>query len=427
MIYSVSLMYSAHDHTLTEVAEMAFSQKDFIYPGVGTNLVGYHNYAGVNTIGAWTYIKEYNFAIITEIAYEEAFSPLKPFRQLFWSFFVLALLLSFVLIFSAIINLYMKEKIRLTLNEIDELGQYRLVRKIGEGTHGVVYKAEHKFMQRQTAIKLLKPEACTDEMKKRFLKEIKHNCRLTHANTIRIYDYGQTKDGYLYYVMEYLEGIDLDQLVRLRGLLSPERVIYLLKQVCASLKEAHAEGLIHRDIKPQNIFICKQGGDNDVVKVLDFGLVSQIDNPDGEVSGTPHFMSPEAILTPADIDHRTDLYALGVMGYFMLTGKYPFDRNERSVRKLLKTQIEQMPVKPSSIINYDIPIDLEQVILSCLEKDRENRPNNAEELIALLNNCEGATGWDSKKANDWWKSSRLNTKREWQGAKEYEKTVVIKV
>ncbi len=222
-------------------------------------------------------------------------------------------------------------RLRKSVARARRLGQYTLKEKIGEGGMGVVYRAEHEMLRRPTAIKLLPPGSAGEEGLKRFEREVQQTARLTSPHTVSIYDFGRTPDGLFYYVMEYLDGIDLEEILRQDGPMAPGRAVRILRQVCAALAEAHGIGLIHRDIKPANILLCERGGFPDIAKVLDFGLVRQITGDadprltaEDVLRGTPQYLAPEAIRNQDDVDARSDLYALGAVGYFLLTGTEVF-------------------------------------------------------------------------------------------------------
>lgn len=292
-----------------------------------------------------------------------------------------------------------------------QLGQYRLLDRLGGGGMGVVYKAEHVLLKRPCAIKLIKPESEADATAiAHFEKEVKITARLTHWNTVEIYDYGHTDDGTFYYVMELLPGMSLDELVRDHGPLPPERVVHLLRQVCGALQEAHEVGLIHRDIKPANIFAAQRGGVYEVAKLLDFGLVKDVvDRPEpqgqparhGSFSGTPLYMSPEQASTYDAVDGRADLYSLGAVAYHLLTGQPPFSGN--NLVELLTAHARSEVVAPSTL-NANVPKDLDAVVLRCLAKESEERFPDAAALERALAKCECADQWTTERAAQWWRS-----------------------
>jgi serine/threonine protein kinase len=285
------------------------------------------------------------------------------------------------------------------------LGPYTLDEKIGEGGMGVVYRASHAFLKRPAAIKLLLPERAGEENLKRFEREVQLTSMLTHPNTIAIYDFGRTAEGSFYYAMEYLDGFDLQTLVERDGPQDPGRVAHLLAQLSGALLEAHLAGLVHRDVKPANIMVCQRGGIADVVKLLDFGLIKQFADR-GEVSrsdvhriaGTPLYMSPEALTAPEKIDARSDLYAVGAVGYYLLTGVTPF--SGKSLLEVFAQHLRSAPVPPSERVGTPIPPELEALILSCLAKSPEERPANAASLQKAL--LRFAACWTQERAARWW-------------------------
>jgi len=287
------------------------------------------------------------------------------------------------------------------------LGQYTLVRKIGEGGMGVVYEARHAMMRRPTAVKMLPPDKAGPEALARFEREVQLTAKLTHPNTITVFDYGRTPDGILYYAMELLEGASLERLVRVDGPQPAGRVVHILKMAAGALSEAHQLGLIHRDIKPANIFLGERGGEPDFVKVLDFGVAKALrtDSPGltlaGVLTGTPLYMAPEAIASPDRIDARSDLYALGAVGYFLLTGTHLFD--SRSTMEICSHQLHTMPEAPSARLGRPVSSDLEHLLLRCLDKEPDRRPQTARELKRLLERCEDAGEWSEEHARHWWK------------------------
>lgn len=291
--------------------------------------------------------------------------------------------------------------------EARQLGQYRLKRRIGAGGMGEVYLAEHQLLKRPCVIKLIQPQKAGDPtVIARFQREVHATARLSHWNTVAIFDYGITADGTFYYVMEYLRGMSLGELVDRFGPMPPERVIYLLRQTCEALSEAHAVGLIHRDIKPGNIFAARIGGVADVAKLLDFGLVKPLleDNPlhltgEGTITGSPLFMAPEQAMGESHPDARSDIYSLGAVAYFLLTGRPPFQA-DRAIQVLLAHVREE--VTPPSQLRSDVPTDLEQVVLRCLAKLPAERYADVPSLAAALDECEAAGAWSRARAAQWW-------------------------
>jgi serine/threonine-protein kinase len=299
--------------------------------------------------------------------------------------------------------------LRVQVAEAQRLGQYVLDELIGEGGMGMVYRASHALLRRPTAIKLLLPERAGTQHLQRFEREVQLTAMLTHPNTISIFDYGHTSDGVFYYAMEYLDGIDLEQLVSAFGPQPSERVAYILEQVAGSLAEAHSVGLVHRDIKPANIILCQRGGISDVAKVVDFGLVkdaNELRNADptltnaNSILGTPLYLAPEAILTPDNVDARSDLYALGAVGYFLLTGQPVFLGG--SVVEVCVQHVHAEPVLPSERLGQPVAAALEAIILRCLAKRPEDRPQSAEVLRELLATS-GVCIWPRETAAAWWK------------------------
>ena len=288
-----------------------------------------------------------------------------------------------------------------------ELGQYRLEEKIGEGGMGQVFRARHAMLRRPTAIKLLKEDMAGEDAILRFEREVQLTSQLTHPNTIAIFDYGRTPEGMFYYAMEFLDGLHLEEVIEIGGPLPPARVIHILRQVCGSLSEAHQHGMIHRDIKPANIILCERGKHFDVAKVVDFGLVKNLD-ASGDVAissattitGTPLYMSPETIRTPGEVDARSDLYSVGVVGYYLLSGERVFDTE--NVMEICSKHLTEVPVLPSTRTESTIPDDLEKIIMSCLEKDPADRPQDAGKLEAALASCIDANSWSQADARSWW-------------------------
>lgn len=300
--------------------------------------------------------------------------------------------------------------------EAQRLGQYELLGKLGEGGMGVVYRARHALLRRPTAVKVLLPERAGDNALSRFEREVRQTARLTHPNTVAIFDYGRTPEGLFYYAMELLDGIDLERLVELDGPQPPGRVVHVLQQACGSLAEAHAMGLVHRDIKPANLIICERGGIPDTVKVVDFGLVKEVEGAaaDPKLStttaliGTPLYLSPEAITKPDSVGPRSDLYALGAVGYFLLTGKPVFDGE--TVMEVCAGHLHEAPTPPSQRLGSAVPKGLEEILLACLAKEPSARPENAASLRRLLLDCT-VSPWTEDDALIWWDAHRSLSRR----------------
>jgi serine/threonine-protein kinase len=297
----------------------------------------------------------------------------------------------------------------LEIRRLQELGCYELVEKIDHGGMGEIWKARHRMLARPVAVKLIRPRpagrrASRDEtaLVRRFYREAEATAALCSAHTVTLHDFGVTPEGDFYYVMDLLEGLDLETLVRRHGPLPPERAVHLLLQACDSLAEAHALGLVHRDIKPANLLVCRWGLAWDFVQVLDFGLVGG--DPDGTISGTPSFMAPEIVLGERGFDGRVDLYGLGCVAYWLLTGKRVFEG--ASMAEVLQHQVHSVPVPPSVRAGIALPESLEAIVLACLAKDPAARPSSAEDLAARLSACALAPRWTQADARAWWEASR---------------------
>jgi len=304
------------------------------------------------------------------------------------------------------------------LSEAQELGNYELVELLGHGGMGEVWRARHHLLARDAAIKLVRPEvlgahteADARVVQRRFEREAKATAALSSPHTIQVFDFGMTRDGAFYYVMELLAGRDLEGLVREFGPAPADRAIFLLRQVCHSLADAHARGMVHRDIKPANIYVCRMGLEYDFVKVLDFGLVKVRDRAlggdtlvtlDHTTTGTPAYMAPEIIVGEADVDRRADVYALGCVAYFLLTGQLVFEAD--TPMKMLMQHVHAKPVPPSQRTELRIPRELDDLVLSCLEKDPKARPQNAEELFRMAVDCRTCETWGQASARNWWQT-----------------------
>jgi serine/threonine protein kinase len=386
---------------LTRPAAAAIAGK----PGI--DMIGYRDYRGVVSVGAWTWLPKYEMGIITEVDTEEAFHALTILQRTFWGLYSLLGISSIAIFVFTVVVARLRREAQKAEIEAQQLGQYTLERKLGAGGMGVVYKGHHSMLRRPTAIKMLDVDKVNDASIARFEREVQITCQLNHPNTVAIYDYGRTPEGLFYYAMEYLDGINLQTLVEKYGPQSEGRVIHILSQVCGSLFEAHSLGLVHRDIKPANIMLNRRGGETDVVKVLDFGLVKALDEEKqagataaNSLTGTPLYMAPEAIQVPHSVDGRSDLYAVGAVGYYLLTGKALFDA--ASIVELCKQHIETVPIAPSRRLGKPVSAELEHALLACLEKSRNKRPATARDLAQLLARCPAAKSWSLDEAEAWW-------------------------
>jgi serine/threonine protein kinase len=320
--------------------------------------------------------------------------------------------------FTAIFGTHTINTLRTEAYEAKLLNQYRLGRKLGGGGMGEVYEAEHQLLKRPCAIKLIRHElAGNQRVFARFEREVRATALLSHWNTVEIFDYGRNDDGAFYYVMEYLPGLSLADLVERHGPMPPARVIYLLRQACDALTEAHDSGLIHRDIKPANLMAAYRGGHYDVTKLLDFGLVKTLAenesihlSQEGTVAGSPLYMAPEQVMHNQPPDRPTDIYGLGAVAYFVLTGRPPF---------LGQTAMEVMvahardPVPPPSQIRADIPPDLEAVVLRCLAKNPKDRYPDTTSLARALDACADAPNWSPEHAAHWWQTTASSSSNDY--------------
>ncbi|MGE0355545.1 MAG: serine/threonine-protein kinase [Burkholderiales bacterium] len=395
----------------TKLAAAALAAPAAGGPFEGAVLEPYRSYRGAEVIGAWRWLREKEVVIAVEIEAAEAYAPLKYLEIAFGTllgFFVVALLAAISSSLWAV---------RLKLREARRVGPYSLEREIGEGGISHVYLARHSHLKRPVAVKVLKAALASDEMVTRFEREVQLCSRLSHPNTIEIYDYGRTRDGTFYYAMEYLDGLSLEDLVGREGRLPVARAVHVLRQVCGSLKEAHERGLVHRDVKPHNLMLCRHGGELDVVKVLDFGLVKELENPHtrditqfARVLGTPLYMAPERLRNPADADARADIYALGAVAFFLLTGRRLFESQSDHdlVYQVLNVAAPSIAISGAA----DAPAALEALVARCLAKDRQARPGSISEVAAVLREVARECPWREADSRAWWEGRDEASSRE---------------
>jgi hypothetical protein len=397
--------HHSREPRLTRMAAAALTGEE------GFDVLGSRNYRGLKVVGAWAWLSEYGMGVATEVGADEAFQTLYIVRRGFTVLFLLLVASGAAIFAFTLVVERLQASIRKSALATRRLGQYMLIEEIGRGAGGMVYRARHEMLRRPVAIKLLSPDMTNESTAALFEHEVQMTSQLTHPNTVAIYDYGRTPEGLFYYAMEYLSGVDLDQLVRQFGPQPEGRVIHLLRQVCGSLGEAHQSGLIHRDIKPANIVLTRRGGGYDVVKVLDFGVVKArqrggVAGTGGTIVGTPHFMAPEAVANPQNVDPRSDLYSVGAVGYWLLTGKTLFDSTQ--IAELLDHQVKLMPPPPSARLGKRISPDLEAVLMQCLAKSPEARPASADDLEHSLSRCVATDQWSLRESEKWWKAQMIS-------------------
>jgi serine/threonine-protein kinase len=379
------------------LAEAALSRSN---GSEGVLLDPYPNYHGAQVIGAWRWLPDERLGVAVEIDAHEAYGPLEYLQLAFGALFVLALV---SMTAAASTSLW---ALRSRLREARHVGQYVIEREIGEGGMSHVYLARHETLKRPAAVKILKQHLATDEAVARFRREAQLCSQLTHPNTVEIYDYGTTREGRWYYAMEYLEGVSIDEAVRRSGPMPVARVVHALLQVCGSLAEAHAHGWVHRDVKPQNLLLTVRGGRHDVVKVLDFGIVKQVRNPDtrditqySRVLGTPLYMAPERLRNPADADARADLYALGAVAWFALAGRAAF---EAQTEHDIVYRVLNEPAPRLAHAVPGVPAALDDLVARCLAKDRGDRPGAIDEVLEALARLSREHPWTEAQARAWW-------------------------
>ncbi len=391
---------------LTRMAASAVSGES------GEDLDGYRDYRGVTVVGAWRFLPEIDLGIATEIDRREAYSALSALRTRIIGLIGLLALAAFgMLLYSVAIR-----RVRGDLAAARRLGRYRIERIIGRGGMGTVYLARHALLRRPTAVKVLRPEQTTKETVSRFEREVQVTSQLTHPNTIEVYDYGETRDGLFYYVMEYLEGATLREVVEATGAMPEARALAILRQICGSIAEAHRVGMIHRDIKPSNVMLCERGGLFDFVKVVDFGLVKPLAARPEEaltdvraLTGTPLYMPPEVIDAGDAAVPASDVYQIGAVGYYLLTGQNVFEGE--SVIAVIEQHLNATPRPLAEVTDRVVDAGFEAILMACLAKDPAQRPTDAGELLAALERLELEATWTAVDARSVWADWRPATDR----------------
>ncbi len=365
---------------------------------MGVNSEPTQDYKGESVIGAWIWLPQYNFGVISQVNANEAFRPARKFYFIIGIAILLLLAASMFSFYNALELV----KFKSAVSTATRLGQYELKNVLGEGGMGTVYFAQHSLLKRPTAIKVVRVDKQEETVVNRFEREVKLASQLSYPNTVEIFDYGFTQEGQAYYAMEFIDGINLNDVVKKSGPMDPSRVIYILKQICGSLVEAHTLGLVHRDIKPQNIMLCNRIGLPDFVKVLDFGLAkmftqSQDTEETREITGTPVYMAPERIKRPGTAHPSGDIYAVGALAYFLLAGFPMF-----SFSSDLDVLYQVLNDKPKELPSH-IPEELRRLVFHCVEKDEDERPNSIEELKMFLDNLADKYTWTKEESDLWWK------------------------
>ncbi len=373
----------------------------------GVVLDPYVNHRGAQVIGAWRWLPEHAMGLAIEMEAAEAYAPLRYLHIAFGTVFA-ALVIA---VFAALASAFSVVRLRRELGGGRKVGAYRLLEQIGEGGMANVYLARHDLMKRPAAVKVLKLTRTSDEMIARFQREVQLASSLAHPNIVEIYDYGQARGSQLYYAMEYLDGLTLGEIIARGPSLPVARTVHLLRQVCAALAEAHGKGLVHRDIKPENIMVCRYGGIFDHVKILDFGLVKQVSEKHSRdltrglrILGTPLYMAPERLRDPADVDARVDIYAVGAVAFLMLTGRKLFESSDDL--QLTSCILNDQPPRPSAVAPQAIPVELDLLVVACLEKKREDRPQRIADLVEALDALAQEHRWTQREAEAWWTERR---------------------
>lgn len=339
-----------------------------------------------------------------------ALSPLR-----FATTFVLPYILLVAITYTAVRTIY---RLGRDVGRAREMGSYRLTRRLGKGGMGEVWRAEHNMLARAAAIKLIRPDslglspAAARHLWNRFEREAQVTSSLRSPHTVQLYDFGVSESGSLYYVMELLDGIDLESLVDRFGPQPAARVVYILQQICDSLAEAHERSLVHRDIKPANLYLCRYGRYVDFAKVLDFGLVKrtadgigagEVTTTDGrDVLGTPAYLAPELAVDGGRVDGRADLYALGCVAFWLLTGRLVFTAD--NTISMVMAHVNRPAERPSAITELPIPAPLDDLVTACLAKDPAERPASADAMARVLAAIELTSPWTPDRAAAWWQS-----------------------
>jgi serine/threonine-protein kinase len=356
----------------------------------GVILTPYRDYRGVPVVGAWRWMRDLNAGLTTEVDASEILAAL---RFIDWPVGLCTVLLAGSGIWS-IVSSWLLTRLRVRTLGGEALGQYTLIEKLGEGGVGEVFLAGHAHLRRPAAVKLLRRDRVSPAFLRQFEREAQAASLLRHPNTVEVYDFGITSDGLPYYVMEYVPGIDLGHWIQRSGPMVPARVVHIGRQICSALEEAHQQNIAHRDIKPANVMLCELGGQHDFVKILDFGLARDLNAGDETSplarSGTPYYTAPERLLPGAAVDHRCDIYSLGVLLYFLVCASIPFEPGV----DWMDATLSREPIPPSK--HVVVPPSLERVILECMRRDPGDRPGSARDVLERLGSLEDVPPWTRK-------------------------------
>jgi eukaryotic-like serine/threonine-protein kinase len=371
----------------------------------GELLVPYANYLGDRVVGSWRWLDDYGFGVAVEVSESEAFAPLARLNTVFA---VLGSLVG-VAVFGLVVTLLRMQRMARQVQAATQVGNYELFEEIGQGGVARVYRAQHRLLKRPTAVKIIQLHQSTDELLARFDREVRLCSQLMHPNTIEIFDYGRTPEGLPFYAMELLDGATAQQLVDRSGPFSAARTVHLLRGIAGSLAEAHDRGLVHRDVTPGNVMLCRKGGLFDVPKLLDFGLIKDTRGEHTRdltralrVLGTPAYMAPERIERPGSADYRSDLYALGAVAYFLLTGRAPSEGG--TDLSLAYHVVNTVPTPVETIAAQRVPGELARLITDCLAKRPEERPQSAALMSEVLDRLAIEHPWTQAAARSWWDS-----------------------
>jgi eukaryotic-like serine/threonine-protein kinase len=374
----------------------------------GEQLDPYVNYVGERVIGAWRWFDDYDFGVAVEVAESEAFAPLARLNTVFA---VLGMMVG-VAVFGLVVTLLRMQRMAREVEAAAQVGNYELFEEIGQGGIARVYRAQHRLLKRPTAVKVIQLHQSTDELLARFDREVRLCSQLMHPNTIEIFDYGRTPDGLPFYAMELLDGATLQQLVERHGPFPAARTVHVLRGIAGSLAEAHERGLVHRDVTPANVMLCRKGGLVDMPKLLDFGLIKDTRGEHTrdltralKILGTPSYMAPERIERPDSADFRSDLYAVGAVGYFLLTGNAPAGGG--TDLSLAYHVVNTVPPAVETVAPLPVPAALADLVTRCLAKHVEDRPQTAAGIGETLDRIALEHPWSQSAARAWWDAHPL--------------------